>query len=532
MILRLPILLTAALLSAHPVFTLSPSDIPSDTPTESLISSANAQLAGGNFNDALTYFDAAISRDPKNYLTIFKRGATYLSLGKQAQASYDFDAVLAIKPDFEGALMQRAKLKAKSADWDAARRDYEAAGRQKGPEIGELEEAQGASILATDAANRGDWEQCVSNAGVAIMVAGTSLSLRQLRARCRFEKGEVYEGISDLGHVLQIAPGSITPHLQMSAMMFYSLGDTERGMAQIRKCLHSDPDSKPCSRLFRQEKTLSKTLGKLTQLMEKRQFAAAAKLLVPSGDDRGLIQEIRDTVKALVDEGTIHPKASSELLSRALEMTCEAYTEMGNAKKGSPYCTEVLSYNPNSLAGLLSKATKQLDADEFEAAINTLNHAKEHHPSASQINNLLQKAQVLLRRSKQKDYYKTLGVSRDADDRTIKRAYRQLTKQFHPDKAHQNGISKEDAEKKMATINEAYEVLIDPELRARFDNGDDPNSQEGPGGPFQGSPFGQGQGGQQFFFRGGPGGFPGGFPGGGQFKFQQGPGGGFKFPGF
>ena len=72
----------------------------------------------------------------------------------------------------------------------------------------------------------------------------------------------------------------------------------------------------------------------------------------------------------------------------------------------------------------------------------------------------------------------------------------------------------------MAEINEAYEVLSDPELRARFDRGDDPNSQEQQGQPFHGSPFGQGAGGQQFFFQHG-----------GGFKFQQGGNPfGFAFP--
>ena len=178
--------------------------------------------------------------------------------------------------------------------------------------------------------------------------------------------------------------------------------------------------------------------------------------------------------------------------------------------------------------GLLSQAQRQLDTDDFEAAIRTLNDAKEHHGSHPKVQELLQKAHTLLKRSKQKDYYKVLGISRDADERTIKRAYRQLTKQFHPDKASSQGISPEEAQSKMAAINEAYEVLSDPELKARFDNGDDPNNPEQQGNPFHGSPFGQGQGGQQFFFRQGPGqGFPG---GGGGFKFQQGAG-GFQFPG-
>lgn len=128
----------------------------------------------------------------------------------------------------------------------------------------------------------------------------------------------------------------------------------------------------------------------------------------------------------------------------------------------------------------------------------------------------MQKAQVALKRSKTKDYYKVLGVAHDADERQIKAAYRKLSKLHHPDKAAKQGLTKEEAEKKMAAINEAYEVLSNPELRARFDRGDDPNSHEqpqfhhgspfGPGGhPFM---FHQGGGGQQFQFKFGGSGFP------------------------
>lgn len=151
---------------------------------------------------------------------------------------------------------------------------------------------------------------------------------------------------------------------------------------------------------------------------------------------------------------------------------------MNNHKKAQPYCTEALSLYEHSLHGLLEKAHQQLEKESFEACVETLNLAKEHHPHAQQLPGLLQKAQIALKRSKTKDYYKILGVPNDADERQIKAAYRKMTKIHHPDKSIKNGISKEDAEKKMAGINEAYEVLSDPELRARFDRGDDPNSHE------------------------------------------------------
>lgn len=63
-----------------------------------------------------------------------------------------------------------------------------------------------------------------------------------------------------------------------------------------------------------------------------------------------------------------------------------------------------------------------------------------------------------------KDYYKILGVSRDAKTEEIRKAYRKLAKQYHPD------INKEaGAEEKYKEINEAYEVLKDEEKRRKYD---------------------------------------------------------------
>lgn len=532
--------LGASLISLPLSLAISPSEIPADTPVSHLISSAKANLAQGNANDALTYFDVAISRDPQNYLTIFQRGATYLSLGKNAQASHDFDKVLTIKPDFEGALLQRAKTKSRNAEWDAARDDYTKAKKTETEEYARMDEAQGAALLAADAEKAGDWEGCVGHAGTAIFVANMNLALRQMRARCRFERGEVLEGVSDLAHVLQISPSLIQPHLQTSSMLFYSIGDTDKAIEQMRKCLRSDPDSKACSKLFRREKQLDKTLKQVRSLAEKRQFNSAVKLLVTTGDDQGLIKDIQEDMAEAKTAGLIHANAPNDLHAILTEMACNYYSEMNNRKKAAPFCLETLNLRPHSLPALLHQAQSQLDAEDWDAAVATLNTAKEHHSSSQTVADLLHKASVGLKRSKTKDYYKVLGVSTDADDRAVKRAYRSMTKKFHPDKmsareGSEGGMTKEQAEKKMAEINEAYEILSDPELRARFDRGDDPNNPEQQqGGPFHGSPFGQGGGGQQFVFRqgGGGGGGGGGFPGGG-FKFQAGggfPGGGFGFP--
>src|SRR5579859_6515127 len=93
------------------------------------------------------------------------------------------------------------------------------------------------------------------------------------------------------------------------------------------------------------------------------------------------------------------------------------------------------------------------------------------------------------------NYYETLGLTKSASADDIKKAYRKLALAWHPDK---HAGDKTEAERKFKEINEAYQVLSNPQKKQIYDAGGNPNQQGNPfsaqGGPAsgwggQGGPF-------------------------------------------
>ncbi|KAH8827032.1 hypothetical protein DL96DRAFT_1228128 [Flagelloscypha sp. PMI_526] len=522
--------LAGCLLLAAAAYADSSLDPPGLRP---LVNRGNVLLSSGQFNEASRVFSDAIDLSPADYLLYYKRATAYFSMHRHPYALEDFNKVLHLTSNtFSNAHLMIARINARDGHFDAARDSLAAYSKtNKGSTetaalLVDIDEAEKATTNTWGTRDAQLWSACVENASQALKIASHSIEIRQTRAECALASGDVEGAVGDFTRLTQLMPGSVPLYTRVFRLAFFLLPPSPSALSTLKACLHSDPDSKPCLSLHRLAKNLEKGFVKLEVLQNAEDWRGIISLLTASGKDKQLMTRYEDAMREnttpeflvgdavtklknapLPDSFKISPRR--ETLLRAL---CKAYVQINQPRRAAEWCEQLMSMEgmENDIDGLVGRGEQHILKEEYEEAVRVFESAFEASGRGNRdVHSRLQKAQKLLKQSRQKDYYKVLGVSRDADTRTIKKAFRNAAKTAHPDKGG--------SEAKMASVNEAYEVLSNPELRARFDAGDDPNDpQSGGGHPFPGGPFGGGGNpfGHQFFQQ------QGGFPGGGSFQFH------------
>uniref|UniRef100_A0AAQ6IFE3 DnaJ homolog subfamily C member 7 n=1 Tax=Anabas testudineus TaxID=64144 RepID=A0AAQ6IFE3_ANATE len=185
------------------------------------------------------------------------------------------------------------------------------------------------------------------------------------------------------------------------------------------------------------------------------QFFVQALRMAPDHDKARLACRNAKALKAKKEEGNKAFKdgnfeAAYDLYSDAL--TIDPNNIKTNAKL---YC------NRATVGSKYEEAVR-----DYEKVYQT-EHTKEHK-------HLLKNAQLELKKSKRKDYYKVLGVDKNATEDEIKKAYRKRALLHHPDR--HSGASTEvqkEEEKKFKEVGEAFSVLSDPKKKSRYDSGQD-----------------------------------------------------------
>lgn len=142
-------------------------------------------------------------------------------------------------------------------------------------------------------------------------------------------------------------------------------------------------------------------------------------------------------------------------------------------------CTTAISLNENYMKAYLRRAKSYMDLEMYEEAVRDYERIWRKDRTREN-KRLLDQAKLELKKSKRKDYYKVLGIPKDATVDDIKKAYRKRALLHHPDR-HSSAPDdiKREQEKKFKELGEAYNILSDPKKRVRYDEGRDLDDMDG-----------------------------------------------------
>lgn len=463
-----------------------------------LRSQADVAFATGKLDEAIKILSQAIQLEPDSEKNHYKRYRAYLRGKKYKEALQDLSTSLNLDPKNGPKMHQRAKLFKMLGRCGDAVEEYEKLQlhqqqqeeQQEGePQAKEVEEGLTEARQCKQSTEEaelliegGEWGRARQLLDAAVSLTEVSPELLLRRAKCHFELGDFYGAAADTGRAIKL-DGSSVPALELRGFSYYKLGEFEMAQTHFREGLKYDPEHKGC-------KDGHKKVKKMTKAVEKGRKA------VDVGDLEGGVKYFREALgvdpehvffnaPVMLDVARVHVKGKS--WKEAREVVDQAIALTGG---GLSDCYIVLS--------------DVLQAqEEYEEAVRVLRKAAEQFQEDNGVSEALQKAEIALKQSKEVNYYKVLGVDRRATTAEVKKAYRNMAKIYHPDKqSDASPEEKEKAEREFLKIAQAYEVLSDEEIRAKYDRGEDVSGQAqqaqhhnpfGAGGPFGG--------GQHFTFR-------------------------------
>ncbi|XP_062850276.1 dnaJ homolog subfamily C member 3b [Trichomycterus rosablanca] len=434
-------------------------------------------LAAGQLAEALSHYHSAVEGDSKNYLTYYKRAAVFLAMGKSKSALPDLTRAIQLKPDFLAARLQRGNILLKQGHVQEAREDFQAV-LQRSPDTEEarsqLHKTEELELLqeeAHKAHHRGDYGTTIQVLERVIEMSPWNPEFRELRAECYVRIGEPRKAILDLTPAARLRTDNRATFLKLSRLL-YDLGDHHESLSEIRECLKLDQDDKECFAHYKQVKKLSKQLDSAEALIAEQQY--------------------QDAIEKYESVMRTEPNVLF-YTSKAKERICFCLVKNNQGQEAVDMCSGAHQTDPQNIHILRDRAEAYILLQDYEKAVEDYQEAREFDQDNQEIREGLERAQKLLKISRKRDYYKILRVSRTATKQEIIKAYRKLAQQWHPDN-FQAEEEKKKAEKMFIDIASAKEVLTNPEMRQKFDSGEDPldpESQQGGGGGGGGSwPFG------------------------------------------
>lgn len=226
--------------------------------------------------------------------------------------------------------------------------------------------------------------------------------------------------------------------LLLRGRVFYAQGDNDQAIKHFKMTLNLDPDSTQAVKCLRMVQKLLRMKDEGNAAFKARKYQQAIDLYTKGLD--------------------IDPR-NKDINSKLLQNRAQSYVNLSNFDAAVADCTKALELDPSYSKAKKVRAKAYGGLGNWEEAVRDYKSVAEANPGERGINEEIRNAELELKKSKRKDYYKLLGVSKDANDHEIKKAYRKMAIQHHPDK----NLDGEKGDEIFKEIGEAYETLSDPQ---------------------------------------------------------------------
>jgi len=373
---------------------------------------AAAYISAGQYKNALEDCIRADELDPQNAKILLRLARTYTNLGRP-QDALDTFARIQPAPSAKDVAPAKAQLQHIKVAEDALKN-----GTTGSMALHALDQAE--KILGLGAPKPRKWQL--------------------MRGEAYLKMGNV----NALGDAQNVAMNLLRNNNQdpealvLRGRALYAQGDNEKAIQHFRQALNCDPDYRDAVKYLRMVQKLDRLKTEGNAEYKAGRWAAAV-----------------EKYQQALEVDPLNKGTNSKILgNRAL---CRI--QLKDYSGAIEDCEKAIAMDPSYTKAKKTKATALGQSGNWEEAVRELKALAEADPQDAGMAKEVRRAEMELKKSKRKDYYKILSVEKDADDNQIKKAYRKAAIIHHPDK----NPGDEDAAARFKDIGESYETLSDPE---------------------------------------------------------------------
>ncbi|XP_058477788.1 dnaJ homolog subfamily C member 7-like [Solea solea] len=417
----------------------------------------NALYSRKDYSEAFNYYTKAIDACPRNASYYGNRAATLMMLFRFREALEDSQQAVRLDDCFMKGHLREGKCHLSLGNAMAASRCFQKVlelepsnreAHQENKNAGTLLEYE---RMAEFGFEKGDFRKVVYCMDRALAMATACHRFKIFKAECLALLGRYPEAQSVASDILRM-DSTNADALYVRGLCLYYEDCIDKAVQFFIQALRMAPDHEKARLACKNAKALKAKKEEGNQAFKNYNYDAAYQLY---------------TEALAIDPNNI--KTNAKLYSNR----ATAGTKLKKLNQAIEDCTSAIKLDDTYIKAYLRRAQCYMNTEQYDEAVRDYEKVYQTEKT-SEHKHLLKTAQLELKKSKRKDYYKVLGVGKNATEDELKKAYRKRALMHHPDR-HSSAtpeVQKEE-EKKFKEVGEAFTVLSDPKKKVRYDSGHD-----------------------------------------------------------